>query len=83
MYDIKIGKELFLLKKDLTPCPVWLSGLGIDPQSKGCWFNSQSRAHAWVAGLVSSQGVYEITNRCFFLTSVFFSLFFSFPSLYE
>ena len=38
------------------PWLVWLSSWVPACKSKGCWFHSQPRAHAWVAGQVPRRG---------------------------
>ena len=61
----------------LLPWLVWFSSWVLACKSKGHWFNSQSRAHAWVAGQVPSRG-YARGNH----TLMFLSLFLPpFPSL--
>ena len=51
---------------------MWLSGLGIFPQSKSLPVQFPVRAHAWVAGSVLSWGAYErqlinvsLSHQCF------------------
>ena len=60
------SRELFILLLKTLKCPsfkkrnvpwlLWLSGWVPACKSKSGWFNSQSRAHAWVAGQVPSRG---------------------------
>ena len=47
------------LKGSLLLWLVWLSGLGIVPQSKKSLVQSLVKAHGWVAGLGPSQSTYE------------------------
>ena len=63
-------------KKLVEPWLVWLSWLGVIPQSKGSPARFPVKAHTWVEGSRPGQSeqVQEATDRCFFLTSVFFSL---------
>ena len=41
------------------PWLVWLSGLSVSLGTKGSLVQLPGKAHAWVVGLVPSQGVYE------------------------
>ena len=68
-------ENTYVLNSILLPWLVWLSGLSAGLQTEGRWFNSQSRAHAWVAGQVSSG---ELVGGNY--TLMFLSLTFS-PSL--
>ena len=62
------------------PWPVWLSWLGVFPQSErsSVWF--PVRAHAWVVGSVSGRGTYKrqlinvsLSHQCFwFMRSILF-----------
>ena len=54
------------------PWLVWLSWLGIVPQSKRSLVQFLVRAHAWVVGSVPGQGMFErqpidvsLSHRCF------------------
>ena len=56
----------------VEPWPVWLSGLGIIPQSKRPPVRFPVRAHAWVAGLEPGRDICErqpsavsLPHRCF------------------
>ena len=59
---------------------MWLSWLGVVPQSERLLVQFPVRAHAWVAGLIPSQGILEATDWCFSLTLMFLSLPFTLPS---
>ena len=58
---------------------MWLSGLGVVPQTERSLVGFPVRAHAWVVGQVLVGGIQEATNQRFSQTWMFLSLSFSFP----
>ena len=65
--------EVIKKKKDLALAGVVDWAQAYEP--KGCWFDSQSGAHAWVTGQVPSWGHMRDNHK-----SMFLSLSFFFPS---
>ena len=77
----KFNIKRYYLCQRLKPWRVWLSGLGILPQTERSQVRFPVRAHAWEWQARSSVAVVqEATNWCFPHTSMFLSLSFSLPS---
>ena len=75
MYKSKWNNKLMFLSLSSQsinklggPWLVWLSGWVLACKSKGCQFDSQSRAHAWVVGLVPSRGCARGNHTLMFLS---------------
>ena len=80
MFNIYIHTHLLFMN---GPWPVWLSWLGVIPQSERSPVGFLIRAHAWVAGLVPGQGEYRRQlygkDQCFPLAAIFLSISSSLP----